>query len=331
MSEDAKRARWLDARRKAWSGFTGLPNRLLDSSAYSAIASATAVRTLSWFWQEARYEHGRRKPGVESPIGRIDKIINNGKISFTYQVATWRGMNHKRFARGLKELYRLGFIDVEHLGRGRRGDYTRFALSTRWQKYGTSDWIEIPFPENFHQGFGFRDQSKKKNNGRQRPLLTDMNVRYEVSKLGDNGRKRPLKYAPAADSQRTPTSVSKNLAMPVEILEEVKKKVRTLNPRSKGTAPASHTTTPSLEAWRPPLSEIRENVVEILRQRPDPRADDSRLVRLLADQLLDAQRGKLDPPRVYRDFRERHDLDGWTSDLLFTVAAIDLQFRGATN
>ncbi len=238
MNEDAKRAQWRDTRRKAWSGFTGLPNRLVDSPAYAAIPSAAAVRTLTWFWQEARYEQGRRKPGAESPIGRIDKITNNGKISFTYQVAMWRGMGHKRFARVLKELYRLGFIDVEHLGRGRRGDYTRFSLSTRWQKYDTPDWTETPFPENFHQGFGFRDQSKKKNNGRQRPLPTDTNVRYSMTKSGDNGHERPLKVAPPAESKRTRTSVSKDLAMPIETLKGNEKKVRPLNSRSKVTAAA---------------------------------------------------------------------------------------------
>ena len=107
---------------------------------------------------------------------------------------------------------------------------------------------------------------------------------------------------------------------------KVQKKVRTLNSRSKSTAAATST-----KQWRPPLSEIRENVAEILRQRPDPRADDPRFVRFVADQLLDAQRGRLNPSRVHRDLQTRHDLDDWTADLLFTIATINPNFEGVMN
>jgi hypothetical protein len=109
------------------------------------------------------------------------------------------------------------------------------------------------------------------------------------------------------------------------------KKVRTLNSRSNSNSAAIRRNDATTKQWRPPLSEIRENVTEILRQRPDQRANDQGFVRFLADQLLDAQRGKLDPSRVHRDFRAKHDLDDWTADLLFAVATIDLQFRGAMN
>jgi len=208
MTPDAKKAKWIQTRQKTWSGFVGLPNRLVDSPAFVALGSAAAVRVLVWFWQEARYEEVRRRPGQESPIGRVDKVINNGKISFTYQQAEWRGMNPRRFSRVLKELHRLGFIDVAHLGRGVKGEYSKFALSVRWKKYGTTGWEEIPFPENFKEGF--RAHPKGKNNGHKRPLLTDTNVRYEVVELPDNGHERPLKTKPDANSQRTRTSVSKD-------------------------------------------------------------------------------------------------------------------------
>ena len=210
MSDDAKRSRWWDTKHRAWSGFTGLPNRLIDSPAFAALSSAAAVRTFCWFYQEAKYEKVKKRPGMDSPIGKVDKITNNGEISFTYQVAGWRGMNPRRFARVLKELHRLGFIDVAKLGRGVMGAYTKFSLSNRWQRYGTPEWKEIPFPENFREGF-----REKKNNGHKRPLPTDTNVRYKVVKSPDNGHERPLKTAATAHFQRTPTSVSQDLAMPI--------------------------------------------------------------------------------------------------------------------
>jgi len=219
IDPDAKKARWWDVRRKAWSGFTGLRNPLIDSEAFKALTTAAAVRTLVWFWQEAEYPKVKKRPGDPSPVGRIDKITNNGEISFTYQQAEWRGMNARRFARALKELHSLGFIDVAHLGRGARGDYTKYSLSERWAKYGTTEWQEIPFPENFPQGF--RIQPKKINNGRQRPSTTDTNVRYGIAESPDNGHERPLKSAPDSNFQRTPTSVSQDLAMPVEVSEGI--------------------------------------------------------------------------------------------------------------
>lgn len=221
MSADTKKSQWLDAKRRAWSGFTGLPNRLIDSPAFAALCSAAAVRTLCWFYQEAKYEKVKKRPGMESPIGRIDKITNNGEISFTYQVAGWRGMNPRRFSRVLKELHRLGFIDVAKLGRGVMGSYTKFSLSDRWKQYEKAEWKEIPFPENFREGF----RENIKNNGHKRPLKTDKNVRYKFIKSPDNGHKRPMKMVLSDHSQRTPTSVSQDLAMSIDTPSETKKRI----------------------------------------------------------------------------------------------------------
>jgi hypothetical protein len=72
-------------------------------------------------------------------------------------------------------------------------------------------------------------------------------------------------------------------------------------------------------------------VVEILKQRPDQRVDDDQFVRFLSEHLFAAKRGKLDPARVHRDLRDRHDLDDWTVDTLFTIATINPIPMGAVN
>lgn len=208
----AKKQEWLDFRRQALGGFVGLPNRLVDSMAFKALTTGASVQTLIWFWQMAEYEKGKKKSGSEPVIGRIDKIVNNGELSFTYQEAEWRGMNPRRFSRVLKDLYRLGFIDIARHGRGVRGEFTKFAISTRWQKFGTPEWEEISFPENFHEGF--RKKSKKKIADENVRYLTDENVRYEGGKQPHNGRKRPLKSVVSSISQRTKSSVSIDIAMP---------------------------------------------------------------------------------------------------------------------
>ena len=67
---------------------------------------------------------------------------------------------------------------------------------------------------------------------------------------------------------------------------------------------------------------MRENVMEILRTSPDPRADDRRYILSIVDQLQGVQRGRLDAVRVHTDLQDRHGLDDWTVDLLFVVATI---------
>ncbi len=240
----AKKKEWLQFRLQASNGFVGLPNRLVDSKPFAALTTGASVRVLVWFWQAAEYSKGKkRKQGAEPVIGRIDKIRNNGELSFTYQEAGWRGMNARRFSRALKDLFRLGFIDIARHGRGVRGQYSKYRISERWKMYGTPEWQEIPFPENFREGFRsdtYRKRSKKIADENIR-YSTDENVRYEVGKQPHNGRKRPLKVADSSNSQRTKSSVSIDLAMPTGSKKEVRKKVRTSDSRSKKIAIASKT------------------------------------------------------------------------------------------
>jgi hypothetical protein len=128
---DAKKKEWLQFRLQASNGFTGLPNRLVDSKPFAALTTGASVKALTWFWQMVEYPRGKRKKGAEPVIGRIDKITNNGEMSFTYQEAAWRGIKQVRFRRALKELHRLGFIDISRQGHGVKGEYTKYAISMR--------------------------------------------------------------------------------------------------------------------------------------------------------------------------------------------------------
>jgi len=227
---DTNKKLWLQFRLQASNGFVGLPNRLVDSKAFAALTTGASVKTLIWFWQEVKYEKKKRKPGTELPIGKIYKIINNGEISFTFQVAEWRGIKLGRFARALKELFRLGFIDINRLGRGVGGEYTKYAISTRWQKYGTSEWQEIPYPENFHEGFrsdGYKEKRRaqsRKNSVQKWTLPTSKNGCYKKAKLPHNIHKQTQKTALCVESQRLITDVSIDLVMPPGTSDGIKKK-----------------------------------------------------------------------------------------------------------
>jgi len=340
MNSDARKAEWLQMRRTTWGGFTGLTNRMIDSEAFQALRSVHSVKVLIYFWQKAEYAKEKRKPGHESPIGNLNKIRNQGEMSFEYRIAEYRGMRPDQFVIALRELFKYGFIDLPHHGRGVKGDYTKFSFSDRWKTFGSDNWQEIPFPDNDKVGFR-SEEYKRRRRERERTeksyygkaeLLTTESRSYSPPESPLRLRNRVVKKAVSAPGV---TTESRSLLRSFHALKDLE------GDRREGSAPESKVqstaaaiqrddATTSPKKWRPPLSEIRENVAEILRQRPDPRADDPRFVRFLADQLHDAQRGKLNPGRVHHDLQERHDLDDWTTDLLFAIATIDLIPKEAT-
>ena len=168
MNADTRKAEWLQSRRKFWSGFTGLTNRMIDSEAFQALRSVHSVKVLIYFWQKAEYAKEKRKPGHESFIGNLTKIRNQGEMSFEYRIAGYRGMRPDQFSKALKELFQHGFIDISQPGRGVKGEYTKFAISTRWMKYGTIEWQEIPFPPCYRAGFTSEEYKRKRREGRER-------------------------------------------------------------------------------------------------------------------------------------------------------------------
>jgi hypothetical protein len=241
---DAKKKEWLQFRLQASNGFTGLPNRMLDSKPFAMLTTGAEVKCLAWFWQEAKYEKKKRKPGTESPIGRIDKITNNGEISFTFQQAERRGVKPRTFHRAVRKLHRLGFIDVAKQGRGRKNEYTKYALSARWQRFDTPEWKDVPYPEPFEEGFASKDFQEKqrdrrlKKGGQNSPLPVDRIVHYALAEAPSNGQKSPRETPDSSQPQWTEKSTSIDSVMPSGTVKKVKKKVRTLNSRSKGTAAA---------------------------------------------------------------------------------------------
>ncbi len=211
---DAKKKEWLQFRLQASNGFTGLPNRMLDSKPFAMLTTGAEVKCLAWFWEEAKYEKKKRKPGTDSPIGRIDKITNNGEISFTFQQAEWRGVLPRTFHRVVRKLHRLGFIDIAQQGRGRRGEFTKYALSDRWQLYDTPDWKETPFPESYEEGFASKTFQEKQRNqkikkgGQKCPLPMVRDVHYALADALNSGQISPREAPDSSHLQWSEKSIS---------------------------------------------------------------------------------------------------------------------------
>jgi len=113
---------------------------LLESKAYLALKTPTAVQVLSLFFTKRQLE----------PIGRKGKdgwrIKNNGQIEFTYLEA----QNKYRFSVGkfrtaIDDLIDKGFIDIESSGGGTYKVKTLYRISNRWRNYDTTDY-EQPKP-----------------------------------------------------------------------------------------------------------------------------------------------------------------------------------------
>lgn len=128
---------------RASIGFAIIKNDLLDHETFKFITYAPAVKTLIWFMAKIRYEKKRSKDKHKER-----KIINNGYISFTYREAKLRGLSNQQFSKSLKILHALGFIDITKHGSGLMGDYSCYALSNRWKKYGKPDFERKEFPVN---------------------------------------------------------------------------------------------------------------------------------------------------------------------------------------
>jgi len=336
-------------RRTTWGGFTGLTNRMIDSEAFQAVRSVHSVKVLIYFWQKAEYPRGKRKPGQESPIGNLSKITNQGKMSFEYRIAGYRGMRPDQFSKALRELFQLGFIDFSKHGCGVKGDYSTFALSDRWKQYNTPAWKEIPFPDSDTYKVGYRSEEFKERQRKRREQEQREKSRYAKAELSTTGNRSYEASESVNDygnaELKTPVFIPPSTTQSRSLLRSTrgctttltggmdKKKVRPLNSRSNSTSAAirDDDAPTSPKQWQPPLSEIRENVSEILRQCHDSRANDPKFVGQISGQLGEALAGRLDPERVNCDFQWKHGFDGWTTDLLFAVATINLNFMGVTN
>jgi hypothetical protein len=140
-------------RSKTWSIRMG--HDLLHSKAYRDLTYGPAIKALNWFYEKIRVEVNKKKRGKD----RYQVI--NGDIDFTYREAGFRGLSPQKFSKALKELHRFGFIDVTQPGSALKGDWTRFAFSSRWKDFGTPNFRPVEFPQSVHWvNFGFGAKRK---------------------------------------------------------------------------------------------------------------------------------------------------------------------------
>jgi hypothetical protein len=125
---------------------------LMDSDAFKKLSGA-AIRVLLRFLRKRTWaSQGRNKLPV----------WDNAGLVFTYAEAKALGIcSTTRFFTILKQLVELGFLDVEHQGGAYGKDYSRYAFSERWKKYGTPEFIEVKKKRSL-KGFPIQENLERK-------------------------------------------------------------------------------------------------------------------------------------------------------------------------
>lgn len=131
--------------------------RMIKSRAYLALKTATSCKVFMIFLSKCRMEKMPAKPMHRE---KEWQITNNGEIQFTYIEAEAKyGISAGKFTRAIDELTRVGLIDITKTGLGLQKDVTLYAISVRWEKYGTAEFVVKKRPKRKEQ-FGFAGKGK---------------------------------------------------------------------------------------------------------------------------------------------------------------------------
>jgi hypothetical protein len=139
--------------------FAMLEADLIESDAFRDLSGKWAVVVLIRFHQKAhRKNPSRRQQALHRYI-----ITNNGEIVFTYGEAKELGIKSDRtYHKVIRELVEdKGFIDIAEFGNWYQQKPTKFAISSRWKRYGTPDYKPEKIPRLLPQGLGFQKGKEK--------------------------------------------------------------------------------------------------------------------------------------------------------------------------
>lgn len=132
--------------------------RMITSKAYLALKTATACKVFLIFLSKCRMEKLQTRPGRNE---REWQITNNGEIQFTYAEAEVKyGISAGKFTRAIDELIRVGLIEIAKTGMGLHKDVTLYAISDRWEMFGTAEFVVMKRPKRKQQ-FGFAGRRSK--------------------------------------------------------------------------------------------------------------------------------------------------------------------------
>ena len=150
-----------------------VPWQMIESEALRVL-SPTGVFVLLRFLQKRTFSKVKNK---KKPI------YQNSGLVFTYNEAKALGISTSQFAVVMKKLVELGFIDVEHQGGGVGRDYSRYAVSNRWENYGTDLFEKVTKPRRLWRGQDVRSNMAR---SKKTTKVRSCQLRRSVV-IGENG------------------------------------------------------------------------------------------------------------------------------------------------
>ena len=110
----------------------------ITSKAFLSLKTAAACQVYMIFLCKCQM-----KPIEGSPKRKKEYYIaNNGEIQFSYDEALEKwGITQKKFTKALDEVVRVGLIDITKSGFGLKKDKSLYAISDRWEKFDTDEFV----------------------------------------------------------------------------------------------------------------------------------------------------------------------------------------------
>jgi len=177
--ESALQTREQRFRRRKWDRMF-VSRAIITSKAYLSLKTAAACKVLMGFLSKCQWERVQARPGSRDKEWHI---VNNGEIQFTYVEAEEKyGLSSGKFTRAIDQLVAVGFIDITKSGFGLQRDATLYAISDRWEKYGTNDFVPRERPKRIEK-LGFRKGNKYgRGKNQQSPVAVVQQLTVAVEK-----------------------------------------------------------------------------------------------------------------------------------------------------
>ena len=136
--------------------------RVITSKAFLSLKTAAACQVFMIFLTKCVPKQINGKPKRKDGW----YIANNGEIQFTYDEALEKwGITQKKFTKAIDEVVRVGLIDITKSGFGLKKDKSLYAISDRWEKFGTDEFV-VKKRQKRKQQLGFtKGKSYGKNSG----------------------------------------------------------------------------------------------------------------------------------------------------------------------
>ena len=136
----------------------------ITSEAFRDLKTAAACQVFMIFLYKCQWKPIEGKPKRSKEY----YLANQGEIQFTYDEALEKwGITQKKFTKAIDELVRVGLIDITKSGFGLQKDKSLYAISDRWEKFGTDEFV-VKKRQKRKQQIGFtKGNSYGKNSGKK--------------------------------------------------------------------------------------------------------------------------------------------------------------------